>query len=286
MKVNNHNNIRITPVKKGGGFISVPIMADEYRAGDEFGRTLGARAVVNPRGDWRELVGVVAEHQSPHGFESMSCVTFGTLNAIEMLLHHKKLECKPNYSDRFTSYLSGTTRNGNLPQKVCENVRHKGLLPERLLPFSDEITTWEQFYSGVTEDMKAIAQTFVAKYQFGHEWLITDGERMPIEEIQMSVREALRYSPVGVSVYGWATDSEGLYVKPRGLRDNHWCIVVAIEDGNYVVLDQYPDESGSFLKVLRGDYRFGVAKSFSIEKRVKVSFWARLLQLLQEVLRA
>ncbi|MBP6946242.1 MAG: hypothetical protein KBB46_03050 [Candidatus Pacebacteria bacterium] len=245
--------------------------------------------VVMPSGDWREFIQsernsdefrvLHHEKQARNGFDSMSCTTFATLNAIELLMvaqgivggvgmaegSNETQRVSPNYSDRFTSILAGTTQKGNTPQKVAESVRRFGLVPEAELPFSDEITTWEQFFSlgsaANAANLKASAKTAVRRFKFSHEWL---WEERPAAEVQITLlRKALFYSPVGIAVYGWARGEDGKYIR-NGQFANHWTLLVAITDSNdYVVLDSYEP----FVKVLRKGYEIEFAKGYGVRLR-------------------
>ena len=306
--------------KVRGGFLDAPILNDEYMRGSS--RSLGGsmdRAVLMPSGDWSRLAYDWQELQSPY-FETMACVTFGTLHALEMLHHQRTISAslltekkigsagdpagssgEPlnragghldfrrksttgsyHASDRFIATLSGTTANGNTPQKVCETIRKKGLLSEAHLPVTPEINTWNKFYTGVTDRLKGEALRYLDSYKMGHEWVFQNG--VPTDVQKQLIREALKHSPVGVSVYAWAEhavsegDSRGssVYVSPKGVNQNHWCLVVRVnDDGSYVVLDQYEP----FIKTLHEDFRFGVAKSWEISVR-KSGFWSKLMLLL------
>lgn len=236
----------------------------------------GASLESEPRnGERHSLARVHHESQALYGFESMSCTTFGTLNAIELLMLAKgwfwdaqlyRITASsdgeaPQWSDRFISSLAGTTLNGNTPQKVAESVRRFGLVPERELPFDESIRDWESWNAGVTKELLARAKTAVRRIEFSHEWL---WEERPAAERQKTIlRDALRHSPVGVSVVAWIKEGE-LFVE-HGEFQNHWTLLVGLtSSGDYVILDSYEP----FLKTLRGDYRFKFAKRYSLRAKV------------------
>lgn len=66
-------------------FIETPIFADEYIFG---GNSKIQGTILKPDGDWRDCLPAL-EDQFKYGVESMACTTFGTLNAIEMLMLFK-----------------------------------------------------------------------------------------------------------------------------------------------------------------------------------------------------
>lgn len=241
-------------------------------------RLFGGRAV-NSSGDWRGFLGDFHhEKQARNGFDSMSCTTFATLNAIELLMVAKGITGRvgrsavshatassdgeaPQWSDRFTSLLAGTTQKGNTPQKVAESVRKVGLVPESELPWGDEVVDFESWNAGVTEELLALAKTAVRGFKFSHEWLWE--ERPAVERQLVNLREGLKYSPVGVAVYGWARGEDGKYIR-NGQFANHWTLLIAIEEnGDYVVLDSYEP----FVKVLRKGYEFEFAKGYLFRKK-------------------
>jgi len=261
------------------GFIEHEVMADEWALGgvDVLGRAVELGAVVNESGNWLSWLPVM-EEQNRWGFETMSCATFGTLNAYEILLRYKGYE-EVNYSDRFTSLLAGTTPRGNSPHKVADIARRKGLLSETRLPFSQEVATWEKYYSGIDAEMLAEAQTFVKRWDLSHSWVWTGS--VDVGRQRELLATALKRSPVGVAVFGWAAteqvdkstgEVERVYLRPAGVGVNHWCLLVDIEvDGTYVVLDSYEP----FIKKLDKNYVFELPKVYGLGRKEGVDTSSR-----------
>jgi len=233
-------------------FIEVPVFADEYIFG---GNSKIQGDVLRADGDWRSRLAF--ENQYNNGVESMSCTVYGTLSAIEILLT-EKFDFSTDYSERFTSTLAGTTKSGNSPHKVGETIRGRGLVSETQLPFSMEITRWEEYFAPIPSQLSREGQKWLKQWSFGHDWVITRDTRKE-EKIEL-LTDALKFSPVGVSVYGWA-DEKGVYVKAG--NDNHWCLLVAGDKDYWYVLDSY----APYLKRLAKNYDFGFAKRYSIERR-------------------
>ena len=78
---------------------------------------------------------------------------------------------------------------------------------------------------------------------------------------------ALRFSPIGVSVFAWVKDTDGLYYKPKGQRDNHFVTLYGYKEGEYwKIFDHYDDT----IKRLKWDYDFGFAKRYYIKKRPEI----------------
>ena len=74
--------------------------------------------------------------------------------------------------------------------------------------------------------------------------------------------EALKYSPVGVCVFGWK-ERGGVYVRD-GEYCNHWCLLLAVDDlGSNWVLDSY----APYIKKLDRGYIFAFAKGYSVNLR-------------------
>ncbi|MCI0561489.1 MAG: hypothetical protein MN733_23625, partial [Nitrososphaera sp.] len=105
---------------------------------------------LNLSGDWTEYL-PVKELQKRNGLETMACVSFSALNAIETLSNY--LVQNWNKSDRFTAKESGTTKSGNYYAKVAECIRLQGLVDEIDWPFEGK--TWEEFYKTIPDEIKA-----------------------------------------------------------------------------------------------------------------------------------
>lgn len=252
-------NINVIPVPSN--FIETPIFADEYVFGSN-SKVQGT--ILRNDGDWREYIPDF-EDQYKNGLETMSCTTYATLNAIEILLQ-ERFRVSKNCSERFTSTLSGTTPSGNSPHKVAETIRTRGLIDETRLPFSLDIATREQYFAEIAPFLKYEGLSWLKDWVFSHDWVITRDTRK--EEKNALLEEALKYSPVGVSVFGWA-DVGGVYTKTG--NDNHWTLLIYGDADFWYVLDSY----APYIKRLEKNYDFGFAKRFTIERRAKS--WLRSL---------
>ncbi len=207
------------------GFIKPTIEKDHYILG-----VSSLPFVINePTGNW----GVdlpIKEYQSKPGLETYNCTGFNTLNQIEAYMF-KVFGEKVNYSDRWVGIISGTSAElgGNDPQMVCEAIRKCGLIPESMLPFSDEITSTGEYYSfkGADEQAcRAEAQKWLEKWEFYHEWVFSQGQAS--DEKIHNMKVALKSSPLTMAVYAWAQDERGVFVKLG--YENHWTCLYAIED--------------------------------------------------------
>src|SRR3990167_3815194 len=101
--------------------------------------------IVQETGQWDEFLPQI-ERQSSARLESQGCVSFGSLNCIEMLV--KRLyNLSINYSDRWLVKISGTDPNGgNSPSVVLETLRKIGVPFQARWDFGDDIDSVEKFY--------------------------------------------------------------------------------------------------------------------------------------------
>lgn len=209
------------------------------------------REVIREDGQWVNFL--PKEELQAAETESMACVSFGTLNACEVLLKAKGI--KDNFSDRWLAWNSGTTKQGNSPQTVAETLRKAGVPKEEGWEITTSIKTWEDFYENPPPKLFELAREhFLNPYVFGHEWVPTD---------HSSLKEGLKYSPIGVAVFAWIQNGD-YYVRPEGAEPNHWCLLIGYkENDHWLVFDSYD----STLKKLSWTYVFGMAKRYQIKKK-------------------
>ena len=81
---------------------------------------------LQPDGQWKDYL-PVGEKQHSVYFDTMACVTFSALNALEILIK-RQYGIDINFSDRFTAKMSGTTTNGNYLYKVGDSIRKDGFV--------------------------------------------------------------------------------------------------------------------------------------------------------------
>lgn len=223
----------------------------------------GARSapykVLNETGDWTPFLPEY-ELQRKRGVESNGCTNFGSLNIFEILqnfLYNRDV----NYSERFTAVMSGQTEGGNDPHKVLQSVCDNGVIDERLLPFTPGMT-FKEYLSPkpMTAELRQKGLDFAYTHIVRHEYIYDVDALLSADKKRRLLGEALKRSPVGVSVYAWS-EGDGKYIKPEGAQDNHWCVLVKIdENGNPIVFDSYEPE----LKKLTWDH-FTVAKGVYFE---------------------
>lgn len=205
------------------GFVEPVITPEQY--------VLGAGQVplspLKMDSDWSD-VKHVKEYQNKPSFDTFNCTGFNALNHTE---HYELVafgELK-NYSDRWLGIIAGTRPPGNDPQTVYEAIRKYGLIPEEMLPFTDDIKNVDEYYSfkgGNMEKCYAEGRRWLEKYDFKHEWVFDRNDSLSTKISNMQY--ALKYSPLAIAVYAWATDDKGVYVR-RGV-DVHWTSMYALKD--------------------------------------------------------
>jgi len=169
-----------------------------------------------------------------------------------------------NFSDRFLAIASSTTFSGNDPKRVAQTLREKGAIPEELLPFSDNIKTFNEYHSPnpLPSSLLKEGLKFLDKFEISYEWVTPTPENL---------MEELKYSPLGVAVEAWQ-EKDGLYY--GGENPNHFtCLVGYLPGKHWIVYDSYPTTGGSYLKNLAWDYSFKIVMSYSLKKKEKKDSW-------------
>jgi len=222
-------------------------------------RKLGADAgEINPEGDWTKYTNS-KEPQRRNGLETMACTNFAFNKAITALAKLKKYSLFPkNPSDRYTAIGTGTTPQGNDPWQVISKIATElGAIPEDDLPFSDDINTWDEYYSPPksSADYRALVrkgELVLRGLEIEPEWVIKPFTHYLPEEKHQRLKQAIKRGPIAVSVYAWDEEG-GEYVKTGD--DNHLVFLLRYDGHNPVISDQYPP----FEKTLAPYYDFGSA---------------------------
>lgn len=260
---------------KNFGYIEPIIKNEDFVFGS--GQLTGE--ILEPTGDWSKYL--PEKELQAKNFETFNCTAFATCNIIEILTKRKYNE-DVNYSDRFLGIVAGTRPPGNDPLKVAQAVRDNGLVPE-YSHFSLPAETVDDYYSfGDNEkDLRSIGKSWLDSWEFRYDIVPTTPETM---------MEALRYSPLGVAVYGWIKEGE-YYVRPEGVSPNHWTVaVVGYKEGQYwLIYDSYED-SDSPIKKLPWNYKFGFCVRYSLrkytetEKQTKTTLLENIIKVLKSVI--
>lgn len=239
--------------EKKGGYIEPEIRQTAYVLGDG----QAPEVALEPTGNWQDVL-PVGEEQKRHGVEGSNCTAFAITNVIEMY-EAKAFGESGNWSDRFLGLCAGTTPKGNDPEKVFDAVRHFGLIPEEMMPFSDDISSAEEYYSWKGVDKEAC----LAK---GREWLATHTFNHDlVPENPESIKYGLTLSPFAVGVYAFATNDIGEYIRLGS--DCHLTSMYAVN----CIFDSYIP----FQKVLASNFGFTYIKRIHLEKKssIEKSYW-------------
>lgn len=195
-------------------------------------------------------------------FETYNCTSFNTLKQIQMYMK-LVFGINVNYSDRFLGIMAGTKAPGNDPQIVCEAIRHYGLIPEEMLPFSDDLENIDEYYSFKGADREAClaeGRRWLERFEFFHEWAFGDG--LSVEDRLKNMEISLKTSPLALAMYAWYPDGDGVYIKAG--RENHWTLVYKIEDLKRIV-QRVSDSYEPFLKI--ADQEINFCKRIYIERK-------------------
>ena len=252
--------------KGGSGFVEPIIKEEDYIFGS--GQLIGE--VLRSDGQWDDFL-PLEEIQNLLNFETSNCTGFGSTNQIELFLK-RKFGGDYNFSDRALGIEAGTYPPGNSPVKVYETIRKTGLADDKLLPFGGNNVDEYFDKSKITPEVKKSQQSFLTEYEFKHDW-VASGEKADSEVM----KEALKYSPLGVAIFAFAFDGE-YYV--RAGRDGDWIVITGYEDGKY--WKGYTSYN-PVVKKFAWDFGFFWVKRIYIRQKTeaektKLSWWQRFIR--------
>jgi hypothetical protein len=213
--------------------------------------------ILQPDGQWDAYL--PEEELQNRGFEVYACATFGTLNCLETILR-RRFGFKDNYSDRYVAKMTDTDKKqGNDPQIIAEFIRHNGDVDEKDYPYAGN--SFEEYYAPTSIQLSVKAKKFVTNYDFKHDIVPSDPK---------SMKEALKYSPLGISVRGWVLDDATGYYKAGEGQDNHWCMCYGYEDEKYwKVFDTYDNT----LKKVEWAHRPMLVKRYHVDLSPATVSW-------------
>lgn len=234
--------------------------------------------VLRPDGDWRPYL-PPSEEQRRNGIESSSCFVEAQQHAIATILEEQYDLFDQNFSARFNLIFSSATPSGGDPLKAAQSFRDKGLIPDTMLPFSDDIKSWQEFNSfkgsdrGLCEkEGKEWRKSWDPKYD------VVVRKEMDIDTKYTLLKQALKYSPLPFSV---AQGYDSGKPKPSGVRDIHLVELVHIDEQNCpYVWDTY---GPNFLKKLAPNYNTDFSMRWTVEKQVtteEISIFMKILNVL------
>ena len=189
--------------------------------------------------------------------ETMACVSFSALNCLEILFK-RKYGYEMNWSDRFTSKMSGTTKRGNYMYKVAESIRkHNGFVKQEL--WKNEGKTWDEWYKEIPANIKGQGERNKDLYEINYEWVY------PVEPADKdALKDALKYAPLQISVCTDWYKRDGIWYQRKKGRGNHCVTLFGYEDGKYwKIFDHY---RGNEIRYLEWDFRILYPFKFNINK--------------------
>jgi len=182
----------------------------------QLGSSPVVKEVLNPSLNWKEWS---PEHeiQAKKYYDTLSCVTYSALDAIEYIFIYRlnKGQVSPqdvkwlqekgyfqngliNFSERFTAILGETTSQGAYQYKVGDAIRKFGLIPESMFNAPiEEVRSQAEFLdkTKITPEMYTLGLEFVKRFPINYEWAL-------------NLKEGLKYAPLQVCVY--YADGDGL----------------------------------------------------------------------------
>jgi len=235
------------------GVILEPIVEKDYI----FGVSAIDNEIKVPDGNWIPFL--PKNEKQRQGFESMCCTNFASCTDVEILMT-RLIELKLmsvgnlswlndngyiddtghiNFSDRFDALISNTKPDsGNSLKVVAEAKRKLGLIPEKMLPWTDNETEYFD-KSKITPQMSALGLEFIKRFPLNYELVY-----------RVDFNEALKVSPLSAAVYAWNGQNNGIYFRVPN-QINH-AIAIVEDKPIWKIMDSYDP----FLKSLSDDYNY------------------------------
>jgi len=150
-------------------------------------------------GDWRPYKPTF-EHQAPY-FETSACTAFTVESQIQYFMKAIYNE-DVDYSENFLALtVPIKVGKGVDPQKTYEAVRNSGMIFNNELRAGKTVSEWSD-ETRLTKSIQAKGLYWLEKNSFYHEWLWDSPENRPNNYIEI-LRDALKTSPIGISVSAW-----------------------------------------------------------------------------------
>lgn len=258
---------------KNRGVIISKLLPTDWRAGGETGITYQE---VQSDGQWGVYL-PKGERQANASFDYYACVTFSALNCIEILMNRKMVyrefsvdnlkwlqangyideEGKFNFSDRFTAKMSGTTKYGNYLGAVGDSIRNDGLVPEADWKTSNDLDTWEKYYSEIPQEIKDKGIEFAKRFLVQYEFVLAGTQDLGV------IKTHLKQSPIQIATAicsGW---SDGKIIKGCGLNTQHATLLYGFDTECLKDFDTYVP----YEKKLGLDYGIAWAMKYVISER-------------------
>lgn len=247
------NKIKINKVKgelKKFGYVR-PEQDDSSFVLGALGQSL-PQSVLKEDGQWDNWLPVY-EPQFNDIFDTYGCTVWGSLNAIEIYI--KRLtNFERNFAERFIYILADVRPPGANPHHVLETIRKNGLIDEKLLPMTPE-QDFIKFTTPNPMSKKLLEEGMKFEYEVKHEYLWNPWLPISKEERTKLIKNALRFSPIQISVTAWFENEQGIYVD-MNRPNTHWCVCFGWTAKGWKVFDSY-DQS---VKIVSFDHYFDIAK--------------------------
>ena len=228
-----------------------------------FGSVQVAGNIIRPDGDWRPYL-PPQELQRRNGIESSACFIEAQQHTLATILEEEFGISDENYSARFNLNFSQASPQGGDPLKGAQTFRDYGLIPDAMLPFSDDIKSWEEFNSfkdGYRELCINAGKNW--RKHWNPQYDIGFFKEESVEIKYQKLKKIIKHCPPPVSVFGWAQNENGLYIKPESEQDNHLVELVYIDENNCpYIWDTY----APFLKKLAPYYNFDFGMRWTINR--------------------
>ena len=232
-------------------------------------------------GDWRPFKPPF-EHQAPN-FETSACTAFTVENQIQFFMkgvYGEDVDLSENFLALTVPIEVG---KGVDPQKTYEAVRHSGMVDSGVLRMGRTKEEWSDI-ARLTKSIQAKGLYWLQKIDFFHEWLWDSPKNRPSNYMAI-LKDALKTSPIGISVSAWETEIDKwgneVYVS-RGDVNNHKTLCVFMDDEGYPwVYDSYQP----VYKRLAKDHNIRRAKRIWLNKKTKPAM-RRHISLLENILKA
>jgi hypothetical protein len=269
--IEKHGEVNVTEIPQN--FIYPEIKETDY----VFGSGQLDVEILRPDGDWRDYL-PPEEEQKRNGTESSACYIEASQHAIATLMEEKYDIKDSNFSSRFNALLSEGTPVGGSPLRGAQSIRDDGLIPDSMLPFSDEIKSWDDFHSfkGQSESLcKLTGKEWRKEWDPRYETVFTKNE--PVEIKYARIAERLKSGTLVASVTAWY-EKNGVYVKPLGMNDGHLIeITYLTPQCNAIVRDTYPP----FEKKLEPWFNFDYCMFWNVNRTTispqPTGFWYNII---------
>lgn len=249
--------------KKSFGFIpSIIDTSKHYIMGDQ---CLNPQVIMPNGHGWADFL-PARDVQNVNNLETENCTNYGTLHAIATLGKRKfGAQFQTSLSERYTGVMTGTGPNGNDPQTVVEFIRTScGVIPEVFLPFDSTILTWSEYYSPkpMNYALYAIGAHWLKKYKLSHQWITLPGDSLATK--QQKMKDALQFSPLGVSGFAWSQHADGKYYSDQPYQNHFFDVYEYVDGVSWLIFDSYDNTH----KILDWNYNFGQVKGYGLDLNV------------------